>query len=238
MSAAGLVAVGLAVLVGATVQGSIGFGLNLIAAPVLALVDPTLVPGPAIVTGFVLTAMVATTERRAIDFRSVRWALYGRLPGSLVGALAVAALSPRALSLAIAAIVVVAVALTVSGADAAPTRPVLIGAGALSGVMGTASSIGGPPMAIALSRSQGAVMRGTLSTIFLLGTVVSLAMLAAVGEFGSRDVVASAVLIPPLLVGFALSRVVAPRVDGPRLRVAVLVVSCLAALSVVASALA
>ncbi|MDQ3385935.1 MAG: sulfite exporter TauE/SafE family protein, partial [Actinomycetota bacterium] len=46
MSAWGSALVIVAVLVGALVQGSIGFGLNLIAAPVLALVDPDLVPGP------------------------------------------------------------------------------------------------------------------------------------------------------------------------------------------------
>ena len=238
VSTAGLLVIGVAVLVGAVVQGSIGFGLNLIAAPVLVLVDPTLVPGPTIVIAFVFTALLAARERRAIDLRGVRWAFYGRLPGSAAGALAVAALSARALSLAIAAIVLLAVAITASGAHVAPTRNVLVGAGVLSGLMGTASSIGGPPMAMALSSSTGAAMRGTLSAFFLLGTVVSVALLAAVGEFGTGDVIASAALLPPLLVGFALSRFIAPHVDGGRLRVAILVVSTLAAVSVIVSALA
>jgi uncharacterized membrane protein YfcA len=238
VSGAGLALVGAAVLVGAIVQGSIGFGLNLIAAPVLALVDPTLVPGPAIVIAFVFTALLAVRERRDIDLRGVRWALYGRVPGSVVGALAVAALSPRALSLGIAAAVIEAVAASASGASVTPTRTVLVGAGALSGVMGTASSIGGPPMAMALSGSTGAALRGTLSAYFLLGTLLSVALLAAVGEFGARDLEASAILLPPLLVGFALSRLVTPHVDGARLRTAVLVVSTLAAVSVVVSTLA
>lgn len=225
-------------LVGAVVQGSIGFGLNLIAAPVLALVDPTLVPGPAIVIAFVFTALLAVRERRDIDLQGVRWAFYGRVPGSVAGALAVAALSPRALSLAIAATVLVAVAITASGAHIAPTRGVLVGAGALSGLMGTASSIGGPPMAMALSGTTGAAMRGTLSAFFLLGTVVSVALLGAVGEFGTRDLMASVVLLPPLLAGFALSRLVAPHVDRDRLRLAVLVISTLAAVSVLVTAIA
>ncbi len=238
MSTAGLLLVGVAVLVGAVVQGSIGFGLNLIAAPVLALVDPELVPGPAIVIAFVFTVLLAVRERRTIDLRGVRWAFYGRVPGSLAGALAVAALSPRALSLAIAAIVLVAVAITGSGVQVTPTRNVLVGAGAASGLMGTASSIGGPPMAMVLQGTGGPAMRGTLSAFFILGTIVSVALLAAVGEFGTQDIVASAVLLPPLLVGFAVSRTIAPHVDGDRLRVAVLVVSSLAALSVVVSTLA
>jgi hypothetical protein len=104
--------------------------------------------------------------------------------------------------------------------------------------MGTASSIGGPPMAMALHRSGGPSMRGTLSAYFLLGTVLSVAMLVAVGEFGTDDVVSSGVLLPPLLVGFAASRYVAPHVDAGPLRAAVLVVSSLAAASVVVAALA
>jgi uncharacterized membrane protein YfcA len=205
---------------------------------VLALVDPELVPGPAIVIAFVFTVLLAVRERRGIDLKGVRWAFYGRVPGSIAGALAVAALSPRALSLAIAAIVLVAVAITGSGVHVTPTRNVLVGAGAASGLMGTASSIGGPPMAMVLHGTGGPAMRGTLSAFFILGTVISVALLAAVGEFGTQDIVASAVLLPPLLVGFAASRLVAPHVDGARLRVAVLVVSSLAAVSVIVTAVA
>lgn len=237
MSTTGTVVVVVAVLVGATVQGSIGFGLNLIAAPVLALVDPDLVPGPAIVLAFVMTLLVAAREWRDIDLRDVRWAFCGRIPGSLAGAGAVAVLSPRALSVAIGLAVLVAVAITASGVHVAPTRGVLVGAGAVSGLMGTASSIGGPPMAMALHGSTGAAMRGTLSAFFLLGTIVSVALLAAVGEFGTRDLVASLVLLPAVLLGFAASRLIAPHVDGARLRTAVLALSTLAALSVIASAL-
>lgn len=237
MSGQGFALVAVAVLVGAVVQGSIGFGLNLIAAPALALVDPSLVPGPAIVIAFVFTALLAVREHRSIDLGSVRWALCGRVPGSLLGALAVAALSPRALSIAVAAAVGVAVAITASGVHVAPTRNVLLGAGAVSGLMATTSSIGGPPMAMVLHRTGGPSMRGTLSAYFLVGSLLSVVLLAAVGRFGTDDVVASAVLVPPLVLGFVASRWVAPHVDAGRLRAAVLVVSSLAAASVVVSAL-
>ena len=236
MSAGGLALVVAAVLVGAVVQGSIGFGLNLIAAPVLALVDPELVPGPAIVLAFVLTVLVSVRERRDIALGDVRWAFCGRIPGSLAGAAAVAALSPRSLSLAIGVTVLVAVAITASGVHVTPTPGVLVGAGALSGLMGTASSIGGPPMAMALHGATGAAMRGTLSAFFLLGTILSVVLLAAVGEFGTEDLVASLFLLPPVLLGFAASRLVAPHVDGARLRLAILALSTLAAISVIVAA--
>ena len=42
-----LLVAGIGVLVGAAVQGAVGMGLGLIGAPVLPLLDPTLVPGPS-----------------------------------------------------------------------------------------------------------------------------------------------------------------------------------------------
>ena len=51
-----------AVFVGSCVQGSLGFGLGLIAAPVLAFVDPDLVPGPVLMLALVLTVAVASRD--------------------------------------------------------------------------------------------------------------------------------------------------------------------------------
>ena len=41
--------------VGAGIQGGVGFGMNLIAAPILLLIDPRLVPGPAVLAAAVIT---------------------------------------------------------------------------------------------------------------------------------------------------------------------------------------
>lgn len=46
MSALELVVVSLVFAIGSALQGAVGFGANLLAVPVLVLVDPTLVPGP------------------------------------------------------------------------------------------------------------------------------------------------------------------------------------------------
>ena len=47
-------------------------------------------------------------------------------------------------------------------------------AGAASGVMGTATAIGGPPMALVWQRNSGARLRGTMSGFFLVGSAMSL----------------------------------------------------------------
>jgi hypothetical protein len=45
-----------AVTIGSTVQGSVGLGL--VAAPILALIDPMLIPGPILLCGLVLTLLM------------------------------------------------------------------------------------------------------------------------------------------------------------------------------------
>ncbi|MDH3214132.1 MAG: hypothetical protein OEM05_16765, partial [Myxococcales bacterium] len=67
------------VAVGSSVQASVGFGLGLIAAPVLLLVDAQLVPGPLMASGIALTVLVAYRERAAIDLVGLRFAFGGRV---------------------------------------------------------------------------------------------------------------------------------------------------------------
>ena len=57
------------ITVGATVQATVGFGLGLVAAPVLLLIEPMLVPGPLMASGVILTLLMAYRERQDLDFR-------------------------------------------------------------------------------------------------------------------------------------------------------------------------
>lgn len=219
--------------IGAVVQGSVGFGLNVIAAPILLLIDPALVPGPTLVIALALTVLIAYRERAAVDLRGLRWAFVGRIPGSIAGALAVAWLSERSLALVFAVMVLAAVVMSVGGWDLRPTGGTLLGAGAVSGLMGTVSSIGGPPMAIVYQRSPGAEIRANLSGYFIFGASLSLALLAGFGRFGMDELRASLVLLPGLFGGFALSRWTAPRMDAGHIRPAVLVLSAASAVGVI-----
>jgi uncharacterized membrane protein YfcA len=218
---------------GAAVQGGVGFGMNLIAAPLLALVNPELVPGPAIAAAVVLTVLVAFRERAAVDWRGVRFALAGRVPGVVVGALTVSWLSPRGVALAVGVAVLLAVALNVTRIRLRPSPTTLAVAGAVSGVAGTVSSIGGPPLAVVYANEPGPVLRGSLSVIFVLGGLMSLVALAVVGDFGRDEVSASLLLLIPGAVGFLVSRRLAAVVDAGGTRTAVLAVSVVGAVAVI-----
>lgn len=223
--------------VGAFVQGSVGFGHNLIAAPVLALVDERFVPGPAIAAATVLTLLMAVRDRRGLHLGEIRTALIGRIPATLLAAVTVAALPARPLAILFAVLVLVAVAITASGVHLRPTRNTLLVAGGLSGYMATSTSIGGPPMAMVYANEEGRRMRGTLAGYFLVGSFMSLGALAATGSFGSTELWLSVVAAPGVVAGFVASSSGARRLDAGHTRPAVLAVSALAAVSVLVKTL-
>lgn len=198
--------IAVAVLLASCLQASIGFGMGMLAAPVVALVDPALIPGTLIMLAALVTLMVVIRERTAIDVSGTGWALVGRVPGTVAGALLLAAIPQRALAILIAGVVLFGVVLTSVGWIPVPHRRNLMLAGATSGVLGTATSIGGPPMALVWQGSSGARLRGTMSGFFLIGSVMSIAMLTLTGAIDAHTFHAFAVLIPATVAGYALSR--------------------------------
>ena len=206
MSVTAYSVIAVAILFASCLQASIGFGMGILAAPVVALVDPSLIPGTLIMLASLVTLMVVIRERTAIDVRGTGWALVGRVPGTVAGALLLAAMPERALALAIAGVVLVGVLVTSLGWAPTPRRRNLVLAGATSGVLGTATSIGGPPMALVWQRSTGAELRGTMSGFFLIGSVLSIAMLSLTGSIDGDTWRWFAFLVPATVIGYALSR--------------------------------
>ena len=226
------------VAVGSLLQGAVGFGLSLIAAPLVTLIDPTLVPGPLLLAALVLPVLTAQRDRSWIDLRGVRWALVGRVPGSVLGAVMLTGLSPRSMTLAVGLVVLAGVAMTVSGVRLRPSGPTLLVAGVLSGFMGTTAAIGGPPLALVYQHAEGPRLRGTLAGYFVIAAAISIAVLALAGRFGRHDVLAGLALLPGVVLGYLASHRVARWVDRGFTRHAVLLVSTLAALALVVRALA
>lgn len=221
------------VMVGATLHGSVGFGIGALAAPFLMLIDPGLVPGPLLFAAIGLTVLLARRERSSIDFTGMSWAVAGRVPGTVLGAAALALVPSGQMSLMFGAVVLLAVGMSAFGLRVRRTNWSLLGAGAMSGFMSTTASIGGPPMAILYHDTPGARVRGTLSSFFVVGATFSLVALVAVGRFGWGELVAAVSLLPGILLGFAVSSHTARLVDRGYTRKAVLAVSALAGLSVI-----
>jgi len=219
----------LVLCVGTVVQGCIGFGGNLLAVPVVILVEPELVPGGMLIPAFVLSSLVLAREHHQTDWRGARIAIAGRVPGSVLGALLVVAISARVLSIVFGVMILIAVGLTASAAGITRTTWTLFGAGAAAGFMATSVAVGGPPIALVYQDADGPEVRTTLSAFLSVGTVISVAVLAIVGEFGLQDFRLGLSLVPATLVGVIVSGPMRSHIDGGRMRVGVLVLSSLAA---------
>lgn len=228
---------GLAIFVGSCAQGSIGFGLGLIAAPFLVMIEPTLVPVPVLLLAMVLAAMVAVSERGSLDYRGVRWAMLGRVGGTVAGTAVLVALPQRWMIVVFAVLILLGVVLSVAGWHVEPTPRTQTAAGALSGFMGSITSVGGPPMALLYQRRTGSQLRATLSLFFLFGTVLSVTLLAIAGRVHGRDFTRAGALLVPTLLGFLVARRLRRYLDAGYLRPILLVVSAIAATVVLADAI-
>jgi len=216
------------VLVGSMLQGSIGFGMGLFASPILVLIDPRFVPAPLLLATLVLTAVLGLRERHSIDVSGLSWAIAGRVPGTIVAATVLTVLPEEQTSAVFGALVLLGVAMSVSGVRLEPKHSVVFAAGMLSGIMGTIASIGGPPMALVHQHATGPRLRATLSAFFWFGTTLSLVALRVVGRFGAEEVRLTLIILPSLLAGTATSRWTSEIVDRGYTRAVVLTVSGLA----------
>ncbi|MDJ0865837.1 MAG: sulfite exporter TauE/SafE family protein [Myxococcota bacterium] len=224
-------------LLAACVQGSVGFGMALIAAPVLALLDPRFVPGPVMLVGMCLTGMVLIRERRSIDLGGLRYALPGSFLGTAAGGALLGALSPRGFGLLFSGLVLLAVLLSAAGWHVRATPGKVLGAGLLGGFMGTTSSIGGPPMALVYQDASAARLRGTLAAYFICTNAMGLTTLAVIGRLGRPELERAGLLLPGLVLGFVTSLWTARWLDGASARPLVLGLSGLAALVLLARVL-
>lgn len=216
----------LAIILASCLQGSIGFGMGMVAAPIVALTDPELLPGMLIVLAFVLTLVVSIRERDAINMRGAGWALLGRVPGTAVGAYLVATLPHRWLAVLLGAVILSGVALATLGWAPLPSPRAMAIAGMASGVLGTATSIGGPPMALIWQGSSGARLRGTMSAFFLVGTTLSLVGLWFAGAVDQHVLRTTAWFLPAVGIGYVLSRYINRFMSRERLRWTGVAVSC------------
>ncbi|MCY1532929.1 Sulfite exporter TauE/SafE [compost metagenome] len=130
-----------------------------------------------------------------------------------------AALSASHLSLFVGASTIAAALVTLMMPAFSPGRTAFVAAGLVTGVTETATGIGGPPLALVYQHQPAPTMRSTIALCFLVGELVSLATLMAAGRIDGSQLYAAALLLPALVVGAVLSRVVHRRINGRVLRI-------------------
>ena len=224
-----LAVIALALLVGTAVQGLVGLGLGLVGAPIATLVAPELMPGLLLSTAVLLPLLQLATHREEIDWRGLAWALPARIPGTVVGVWLVAIFTDRQLAVAVGVMVLVAVLLTWHTVTVPITPGTLVGAGVISGVTSTATSIGGPPIAILYQHRSPVQVRSTLAVYFVIGLAISLASLTVGGVIDRHQIALGLALVPASIAGTVVAPRVAGRLPVHQVRVAVLAVCAVSA---------
>jgi uncharacterized protein len=220
----------LIIFCGALVQSLIGFGLAVVASPLLYLVDPELVPAPVIMLGFSVALLTLVRERNNLEFNGLQYALLGRVPGGFVGA-GLLLLAPQPiLGLAIALIVAIAVMLTLFKFNLPVNRRSLFIAGTVSGIFGNIAAIGGPPLAILLSGKDAGQFRAALSAFFVFSSLIALAILALTGLLSLRHLWLSLLLLPSVILGYLAAGHLVGRIDRHKTRAVTLLLCSLSAL--------
>lgn len=226
----------LVIAVGTAVQASIGFGLAMIAAPLLLLIEPAFVPGSLIAAALSLSLWVAWTERHAIDLSTFKSALAGRLIGTPPAAFLLGTISAATFDLIFGMLVLLAVGMSLLHSKLRPTPWTVFFATMASGFMGTISGIGGPPLALVYQNASGPELRANLSVLFVLGTTISLIALSVIGRFGLADLGYTALLLVGVVLGVLCREPVRKRVDQTTARPYLLGLCAVSALGVLARA--
>jgi len=158
----------------------------------------------------------------------------------LPAALALRFISGPMYELLFAVAVLAGVVISMAGWHVALTLRNLFFTAIGSGFVSTVSAVGGPPMALVYQHEEAPKIRGTLNTIFTIGTPISLIGLWWAGlsphaaiAFGLPELTLGIVMMPGVLVGFLLSRYTAARLDERHTRPTILALAAVTALVVI-----
>ncbi len=215
---------------GAIVQGAVGFGLAIVAAPFLIFIHPELVPGPVMFFGLISASLNLWGNMTGLNLRELALAFIARVPGTLLAMAVLLVATASALSVLLGLTVLLAVLLSIRMPSVSRTPKVMMFAGFMSGFMGTTTAIGGPPMALAYQSATGPAVKANLGAYMIIGMIMSLVALVFVGRFNWDHLQVSLLMIAPVVMGAVLARKIMSKIKATSLRPAVLILCTISGL--------
>jgi hypothetical protein len=227
----------------AFLAGASGFGLGILATPLLLLIGFSL---PFVVTANLLISLatrisVVWRTRSWITWRRAAALVAGAVPGLWVGSVVLGSVDRRELRIAVGIIVAVA-ALGLASAGGRQSKPRLRGlnviAGFLGGTLGTTTSLAGIPPALLLARRRvpQRAFFADLAVYFVAASAVGLAILAANSQFSGGGLRAFLWWLPGVLVANTLGMFVGLRLPEVVFRRSTLVLAFAAGVVTAATA--
>jgi uncharacterized membrane protein YfcA len=205
-------------LVGCWIQTALGFGMAVIAAPIIVLFKPEWVPVVITLNALVLCLLNTWNQRQHLEIQALSSSFLTRIPGSFLGAWLLMHLDTTWLQFSVATCVLLAVVTSYLGKQFLYTPKRLALASFVSGITGTTTSIGGPPMALVMQHGKSQTIRANLSLYFSYSCIVSLIAYDYMGLLTNSILIASISFIPVCLLGFVGGIRARGYVDGGRFR--------------------
>lgn len=206
------------IFLGSFVQTAIGFGLAIVAAPLLFLISPDYVPAPICLVALFISLLNALKHRSSIEIGGLKMALIGRVPGSIAGGVLLVIVSTDLLAFWLGALVLFAVAVSLLPFRIEPTPTRMGIAGFFSGFFGTSSAIGGPPMALLLQHQEANQLRGNLSAFFVFSSIISLLVQFPAGFLTLHHLWITIPLIPAAWLGYKLAQLTTQSLPKEKIR--------------------
>ena len=211
--------------IGSVVQGSVGIGLSLVAAPALIAIDNDFAPGPLMASGVVVSFRHFLFERKHAVRSDLRSLISGLPFGLAAGIAFIVIADTRLLSIVIGVTILIFAFVLMAGVKVRRTKWSLRFVGAATAFTSSTAALPGPPLALTFSEVEGPRLRGTLgSYVCALGPVLFVALIPA-GKFGLDEIRLFATMVPGLVIGLGLSNWARPYLDRSWLRPAILLLS-------------
>lgn len=224
-------------LLGCWLQTAVGFGMAVVAAPVMVLIRPEWVPYTLVFTALPLCLINMWNQRAGLKPKAMLVPMVTRIPGTIIGAWLLIHMSTIWLQVAVSVSVLLAVLVSIRSVhfEATPNRLGI--AGFIGGFMGTTTSIGGPPMALVMQHGLPLTVRANLSLYFAFSVTISIVSYAVAGVLSGEILLVSLSFLPCPLIGFAIGVRSRGYVDKGKFRHVLLGICTLAAVVTLTGAL-
>jgi len=201
------------------IRSTLGFGEALIAVPLLAFAMPVAIAAPlAVLVSVVVAAAIVVEDWSRIDFRSAGGLLATAFLGIPVGVWILAHVPERLVKLGLGVVIVAFAMYSLTrrhDGDVPHDHPAwLIVCGFVSGMLGGAYGMNGPPLVVygALRQWSPQKFRATLQAYFLPASVVGLLGYASIGLWTATVTREFLWSLPAVVAAILLGRIVHRRI--------------------------
>lgn len=194
------------IIFGAITQSAIGIGFG-IPAGILVMLEPSMVPSCIILMGSFLALSNAMLSYKDIIKVDLIYSYTGRVIGSILAMpLIFLTLGTDYYLIIFGVLLLIATYLSAKKWNIVATKKNITIAGTASGLMGTLTGIGGPPMAIVYQNSSAKKVVATLNMFFGIGALFSVLLFIYYDLINLPEVMKSIYLAPGLIIGTYIGR--------------------------------